>query len=84
MTPEELQQLRQLLDLYFRTHLPDKDIFFNPVVFKSNKISFFNATAPSTQQPAITSPSGGATQDTQARAAIDSIRLALKALNLTK
>lgn len=79
MTNEELTQkvnnlqaeLTQLKDIYYRTHYVDKDVFTNPV-YLNGKVSFFGKT-PVGIQSAITSPSGGATVDTQARNAIDSI-----------
>lgn len=48
----------------------------------TQKLAFFNAT-PVVQQAAITSPSGGATIDTQARTAIDTIRTRLASYGLT-
>jgi hypothetical protein len=48
----------------------------------TQKLGFFNAT-PVTQRSAITSPSGGSTIDTEARAAIDSLRQALIDLGFT-
>ena len=48
----------------------------------TQKIGFFNKT-PVVQQSAISSPSGGATVDSQSRSAIDSIRTALINLGLT-
>ena len=46
------------------------------------KIGFFNAT-PVVQQAAITAPTGGATIDTQARTAINTIITTLQTLGLT-
>lgn len=45
-------------------------------------VGFFGKT-PAAQPAAIASPAGGTTVDTQARAAIDSIRAALQSLGLT-
>lgn len=69
---DDLQKrLDHLSDLYFRINYIDKSVFVNPVHL-NGKVSFFGKT-PVGIQSAITSPSGGATVDTQARNAIDSI-----------
>lgn len=94
MTPEQIDQmnrvemkLNNIIDLYFRTHLIDKDIFQNPVYFNSNiffgpngskigsstdKIGFLG-NSPIPKQAAIPAPSGGATVDAQSRTAIGQI-----------
>lgn len=114
MTPEEKQQLEtltrkvdQLLDVYYRTHFIDRDVFGNPVYFNNKvfikdgvvisigtttglkignavteKVAFFGET-PVAQQTAITAPSGGATIDSEARTAINSIRTVLSAFGFT-
>ena len=46
------------------------------------KIAFFGTT-PITQQSAISAPTGGATQDAEARTAINTIRTVLQAFGLT-
>lgn len=48
----------------------------------SQKLGFYGVT-PVVQQSAITAPSGGATQDAEARTAINSILTALQNLGLT-
>jgi len=87
MTPEEKlqlervdQKLSQFLDVYYRTHFIDKDVFQNPVVF-NNKIAFYNTT-PVNQPDTVADPSGGATQDAEARTAIDAIIDRLQELGL--
>ena len=118
MTPEELQllqntanKLNAFLDVYYRTHFIDQDVFANPVFFQQavsfkqginlkdttlqlgsttgtkigvtgDKIGFLGAT-PIVRAGAITSPTGGATIDSQARTAIDSIRVVLTNFGLT-
>ena len=101
MTPEEKAQLNQLVDLFYRQHQIDKDVFNNPVILNGevyfklpnflkdaiyptgtttglklgitgDKLAFLGAT-PVPQQSAIVPPTGGATIDTQARTAINSI-----------
>ncbi len=97
MTPEQLQQLNKLVDLYYRTNFPDKVIFQNPVYFNNgifgglngikigkstDKLGVYGVT-PVVQASAITAPSGGATVDTQSRTAISSIITALKNFGIT-
>lgn len=48
----------------------------------SQKLGFFGVT-PVVQQSAITAPAGGATQDAEARTAINTIRTVLQNLGLT-
>jgi len=106
MKPEEKlqldrveQKLNAFLDVYYRTHFIDKDIFNNPVIF-NNDVSFngdggtkiggstssligFYDATPIAQQTAISSPSGGSTIDSEARTAINSIITKLQTLGLT-
>jgi hypothetical protein len=86
MTPEERKLLNDLnakltpfLDVYYRTHFIDKDVFQNPVYMnggfntgKGTKTGF-NGVVAIGQQAVITGPSGGATVDSQSRTAINSI-----------
>lgn len=94
-------QLNQLMDLFYRQHFVDKDVFQNAVylngklffkdrtgnpmvislgkvtgaqigISATEKLGFLGAT-PVVQQSAITPPSGGATIDSQARTAINSL-----------
>lgn len=95
MTPDEKQQMNDienklnlLIDVFYTQHFIDKDVFFNKVYFKQDvylptKIAFFGSQTPITQQAAISSPSGGTTIDSQARAAIGTIITRLQALGLT-
>ena len=82
---EEINQLRKELDelksLYFKDNFSSSQIIRKDVSF-FGKVGFYNKT-PISQQSAISAPSGGATVDTQARAAIDSIRTVLTNLGLT-
>lgn len=89
MTPEQIQQLNsieqkldQLIDVYYRQHNIDSDVFVNPVFFKGN-VSFFKGDAIG-QQPAITPPVGGTTIDAQARTAINSIIALSQTFNFTE
>lgn len=95
MTPEELKllqdtanKLNAFLDVYYRTHFIDKDVFVNRVYFKNDiylpvKIAFFGSNTPVAKQAAITAPAGGATIDSQARTAISDIITKLQTLGLT-
>lgn len=82
---EQIDQLKKELDelksLYFKDNFSSSQIIRKDVSF-FGKIGFYNKN-PISQQSAISSPSGGATVDTQARAAIDSIRTVLTNLGLT-
>lgn len=80
MNPQEKQQLQNLQsevntlkqkvarleDLFYRINQIDKFELNKPLVIKKFKI-------PVDQLDAIASPTGGATVDTQARAAVDSL-----------
>lgn len=86
---DELQKkLDALTDVYYRTHFIDKDVFMNAVYFKNTvylpaKTAFFGSNTPISKQSAITAPSGGATQDAEARTAIGIIITRLQTLGLT-
>lgn len=88
---QDLQnKLNSFLDVYTRTHFIDKDVFNNPVTFNNNitlgktgtKVGFLGK-APIAQQTTITTPSGGATVDSQARSSIGEIKTLLTNLGLT-
>lgn len=75
------RRLSVLTDLYYRTHMIDKTVFSNKVVFNndaqigkntSSKVGFYGKT-PVDQLATISDPSGGATIDSQARTAINTI-----------
>jgi hypothetical protein len=95
MTPEELKLLQDtvkkldaFLDIYYRTHFIDKDVFNNKVYFRNDlylptKTAFFGSLTPIAKQSAISTPSGGATVDSQARTAINSLISTLQSLGLT-
>ena len=90
-------KLTRFLDLYYRTNMIDRTEFNNPVVFNNNivigkngtkfgtstndKISFYNK-APIIQPATISDPSGGATVDSQARTAINTLIDRLQELGL--
>lgn len=113
MTPEEKalltdvsNKLNHLIDVYYRTHFIDKDVFNNPVYFNGNlfvkdgstistggttglkignstteKIGFYGET-PVDQPATVSDPSGGATQDAEARTAISTVIDRLQELGL--
>lgn len=106
------KKLERFLDVYYRIHMIDKDVFPNKVTFMqhvdfentdfladasyslgtvagvqfglsaSEKIGFLGAT-PIVRQGAIAAPTGGATIDSPARTAINSIRNVLTAFGFT-
>lgn len=82
---EEINQLKkevaELKSIIYKDNFSSSQIFRKDVTFLG-KIGFYNNT-PVAQQAAIASPSGGATVDGAARAAIDSIRTTLTNLGLT-
>ena len=99
MTPEQENKIREIIIEEMNSqmdHIFQKHIQFldgrNVVVgtatgtkigtSTTQKIGFFNK-APTAQIAAISAPSGGATQDAEARTAINSIRTALTNLGLT-
>lgn len=82
------REVAHLNDIYFRTHFIDKDVFANPVYInnslflgKNGKAGFYG-TEPITQPSTISDPSGGATVDSEARTAINTIIDRLQALGL--
>lgn len=90
MTPEQIQQMNtieqkldQIIDVYYRTHFIDRDVFRNPV-YLPIKTAFFGSSTPVGQQTAITPPSGGATIDSQSRTAINSIITVLQTFKFTQ
>ena len=82
---EELNQLRKELDElksnFYKDNFTSNQSFRKDVSFLG-KIGFYNKT-PIAQPAAITAPAGGATIDTEARTAINSIRTTLTNLGLT-
>lgn len=95
MTPEEkklledtAKKLDTFLDLYYKSHYVDKDVYANKVYFRNDvylptKTAFFGSNTPVAKQAAISTPSGGATVDAQARTAINTIITTLSSLGLT-
>lgn len=92
-------KLEAFLSIYYRSDYPDKYVFTKKVVLNnqnldtegtngmkignsSSKLSVYGET-PVIQAGAISSPSGGATVDSQARTAIDAIRVALTNFGIT-
>lgn len=112
MTPEEkkllqdtAQKLDKLIDIFYRIHFIDKEVFPNDVYMNGKliikdssislgsntggsigitgeKVGFLGAT-PLVRQSAISAPSGGATVDSQSRAAINSLIAVLKNFGFT-
>lgn len=82
---EELNQLRKELDElksnFYKDNFTSNQSFRKDVSFLG-KIGFYNKT-PIAQSAAITAPAGGATIDSEARTAINSIRTTLTNLGLT-
>ena len=94
------RELAELKSLYFKDNFEAKQLFIKDCDFRGNvdlrtttsstfkvtpdgKVGFFGAT-PVTQYTNISSPSGGATVDSQARTAIDSIIGMLDSYGLTQ
>lgn len=68
------RQLNNLQQLFYKDNFSDLEIFRKKVQFNSDvktigKVGFFSKT-PLAQQSAITKPTGGGTQDAEARTAI--------------
>ncbi len=82
---EELNQLRKELDElksnFYKDNFTSNQSFRKDVSFLG-KIGFYNKT-PIAQPTAIAAPAGGATIDSEARTAINSIRTTLTNLGLT-
>lgn len=74
-------QLASLKDEYYRYNEPTSRIETKAILFKG-KVGFFNHL-PVDQQSAITPPTGGGTNDANARTAINSIITTLQNLGLT-
>lgn len=82
---EQLDQMKKELDElksnFYKDNFTSNQSFRKDVSFLG-KIGFYNKT-PISQPAAITAPSGGATIDSEARTAINSIRTTLTNLGLT-
>lgn len=81
------QELETLKSLFYKDNYTDLQVFRKKVQFKSNltftgKFGAFGKT-PTTQQGAVTVPTGGVTQDAESRTAIGQIKTALQNLGLT-
>lgn len=91
-------KLDHFLDVYYRTHFIDKDVFNNPVIF-NNDVSFkgsggttiggstasligFYDATPVDQPATIADPAGGATVDSQARTGVNTLIDRLQELGL--
>ncbi len=82
------KKLELLTDVFYTQHFIDKEVFMNKVYFQNTvylptKIAFFGSQTPISKQAAITPPSGGATIDSEARTAINTIITRLQSLGLT-
>lgn len=88
MTPEQrITELeRKVRDLEYKLSLftrADRYLFTKTLqTIAGGKIGFYGET-PIAQQSAISAPSGGITQDAEARTAINSIRTALTNIGIT-
>lgn len=82
---EEINQLRKELDelksVIYKDNFSSSQIFRKDISF-FGKVGFYNKT-PIAQHGAITSPSGGATIDSEARTAINSIITVIKNIGIT-
>lgn len=91
------QELAQLRDLFFKGDFPDKKVFYKKLVAEGGldltgtpislgqtggAVGLYGVT-PVARAGAITAPSGGATVDSEARTAINSIRTAIKNFGIT-
>ena len=82
MTPEERQLLDEVLYRLRRLDRSDRYLFEKHIATRSDiKIGFFGLE-PVSQQAAVSSPTGGATIDGSARAAINSLISRLQAYGL--
>jgi hypothetical protein len=80
-------ELNDLKALFFKDNFSNQQIFRKDVemarkISLNGQVGFFGE-APVGQQGSITTPSGGATQDTEARTAIVQIKTALDNLGIT-
>ena len=91
------QDLKNLQELFFKGDFPDRKVFYKKLVAEGGldltgtpmslgksggTVGLYGAT-PVSRATAISSPSGGATVDSQASTAIDSIRTAIKNIGIT-
>lgn len=87
MSEDEVQdvynRLAQLENLISQFTFPDRYEFGRTVKITAPKVGFYNVT-PVVRAAAITPAAGGATVDSQARAAINSLLTAIKNVGLTK
>lgn len=96
MTTEERiasleQQLADLKAEFYKNNFPQQQVFIKDALFKGtssftslNPTSTFGLTVtPVARQSAISAPTGGATIDTEARTAINSIRTVLTLFGFT-
>lgn len=84
-------KFNHLHDLYFRTKMVDKDMFINPIVGGASglrlgdtkgKIGVYGVN-PVVRAATITTPTGGATIDSQARSSIGEIKTVLTNFGIT-
>jgi hypothetical protein len=84
-------ELRELKAEYYKNNFPQQQVFVKDVIFNGNSTftslnpttSFSLGGTPAVRQSNIVSPSGGATQDGEARTAINSILSVLDVFGFT-
>lgn len=84
-------ELRELKAEYYKNNFPQQQVFVKDILFKGTSsftslnptTSFGLGVTPAVRQSNITNPTGGATQDGEARTAINSIISVLDTFGFT-